>query len=79
MESSAKTRRPLHSIGIIYSSPSLSLWYNLSLIFTCTNGGESNEGSQSLRFLAINAKVGDSISPKQKDRTTTQKIQKNLK
>jgi hypothetical protein len=28
-------------------------WYNLSLIFTCTNGGESNEGSQSLRFWRL--------------------------
>jgi hypothetical protein len=45
--------------------------YNLSLIFTCTNGGESKKGSQKSPFLAINAKGGESISPKQNDRTTT--------
>jgi hypothetical protein len=50
-------------------------WYNLSLIFTYTNGGESKKGSQKSPFLAINAKGGESISPMQKDRTTTlQKI-----
>jgi hypothetical protein len=74
MESSAKTRLPLHSTGIIYPSPSLHItlsnWYNLSLIFTCTDGGESNKGSQSLRFWRLMPKWGESISPKQKDRTT---------
>jgi hypothetical protein len=33
--------------------------------------GESKNGSQKSLFLAINAKGGESISPKQKDRTTT--------
>jgi hypothetical protein len=69
MESSAKTRLPLHSNGIIYPSPSLHNtpnWYNSSLILTCANGGENKKGSQSLRFLAINAKGGESIKPKAK-------------
>ena len=52
-------------------STSLSNWYNLSLIFTCTNGGESLKGLTKSPFLAINAEGGESISPKQKDRTTT--------
>jgi hypothetical protein len=33
--------------------------------------GESKKGSQKTLFLAINAKGGENISPKQKDRTTT--------
>jgi hypothetical protein len=40
-------------------------------MFICTNGGENEEGSQKTPFLAINAKGGETISPKQKDRTTT--------
>jgi hypothetical protein len=40
-------------------------------MFICTNGGENEEGSQKTLFLAINAKGGETISPKQKDRTTT--------
>jgi hypothetical protein len=39
-------------------------------MFTCTNGRESKGLSKST-FLAINAKGGEGISPKQKDRTTT--------
>jgi hypothetical protein len=50
----------LSKIGIIFS-----------LIFTYTNGGESKKGSQKTPFLAINAKGGEILSPKQKDRTTT--------
>jgi len=42
MESSAKTRLPLNSIGIIYPSPSLHTisphWYNLSLIYYLPKG-----------------------------------------
>jgi hypothetical protein len=69
MESSPKTGLPLHSTGIIYSSSlltPLSNWYNISLIFTCTNGGDSKKGSQSLCFLAINAKGMEDIKPKAK-------------
>jgi hypothetical protein len=45
-------------------------WYNLSLLFTCTNWGESKKRALKTPFLAINAKGGESISPKHKDRTT---------
>jgi hypothetical protein len=45
-------------------------WYNLSLIFICTIG-EKVKRALKTPFLAINAKGGESISPKQKDRTTT--------
>jgi hypothetical protein len=58
-------------------SASLSNWYNLSLIFTCTNGGENKWGSQKSLFLAINAKGGEILSPKQKDRTNNFKIFRN--
>jgi hypothetical protein len=54
------------SFTLRHHSTSLSNWYNLSLIFTCTNGGESKRSP----FLAINAKGGEILSPKQKDRTT---------
>jgi hypothetical protein len=73
MESSATTRLPLHSIGIIYPSSSLRIPLQIGIIFTrilFTNGGESKKGSQKSLFLAIHAKGGESISPKQKDRTT---------
>jgi hypothetical protein len=41
--------------------------------------GESNKGSQKTLFLAINAKGGEILIPKQKDRTTTNlKIFKNF-
>jgi hypothetical protein len=33
--------------------------------------GESKKGSQKTPFLPINAKGGEILSPKQKDRTTT--------
>jgi hypothetical protein len=59
------------SFTLRHHSTSFSLWYNLSLIFTCTNGGESKKSSQKTPFLEINAKGGEIISPKQKDRTTT--------
>jgi hypothetical protein len=54
------------SSALRYHSTSLSNWYNLSLIFTCTNGGESKKGSQKSPFLAINSKGGESIKPKSK-------------
>jgi hypothetical protein len=59
------------SFTLRHHSTSLSLWYNISLIFTCTNGRESKKGSQKTSFLAIHAKGGEILSPKQKDRTTT--------
>jgi hypothetical protein len=73
MESSAKTRLPLYSICIIYPSPSLHItlnWYNLHSYYSY-QWGESKKGSQKTPFLAINVKGGEILSPKQKDRTTT--------
>jgi hypothetical protein len=55
---------PVSFILCRYSHRS-SNWYNLSLMFTYTNGGESWGLSKS-PFLAINANGGESISPKQK-------------
>jgi hypothetical protein len=46
----------------------------LGIIFThlfMTKGDESNERALTIPFLAIHAKGGESMSPKQKDRTTT--------
>jgi hypothetical protein len=48
-------------------------WYNPSLIFTCTNGGERNKGSQRLRFWRFMPKREKILSPKQKDCTTNLK------
>jgi hypothetical protein len=68
-----KTRLPLHSTGIFYPSSLLRtpFWYNPSLLFTYTNGEKVLKGLTKSPFLAINAKGGESISPKQKDCTTT--------
>jgi hypothetical protein len=73
---SVRRRQGFHSILSVsftlrHHSTSLSNWYNLSLTFTCTNGGEINGGLSMSPFLAINAKGGESISSKQKDCTTT--------
>jgi hypothetical protein len=59
MESSAKTKLPLHSTGIIYPSPSLHNHSHFGIIFThihLYHWGESKRAPQSLRFLAIHAK-----------------------
>jgi hypothetical protein len=74
MEYSAKTSLPLYTIGIIYPLSvfrHLSNWYNVSLIFLVPMGEKVLKGSQMSPFLAINAKGGENISPKRKDRTTT--------
>jgi hypothetical protein len=74
-----KTRLPLHSIGIIYPSPSLCTALHFGIIFThiyLYHWGESKRALTTL-FLAINAKEGESISSKQKDHTTTP-ISKNF-
>jgi hypothetical protein len=73
MKSSAKTRLPLHSIGIIYPSPSLRTALQFGIIFTyySYHWGESKKGLSNVSVLAINAKGGEKYSPKQKDRTTT--------
>jgi hypothetical protein len=73
MESSAKTRLPLHSIGIIYPSSSLRTALHFGIIFTLITHTIEEKVRRALKnsVLAINAKGGESISPKQKDRTTT--------
>jgi hypothetical protein len=72
MEYSAKTSLPLNSNGIIL--PSLQIWYNFHSYIICQRGEKVVKRAYiSLKypFLAIHAKGGESISPKQKDRTTT--------
>jgi hypothetical protein len=78
MESSAKTRLPLHSIVLStlrrHSVPSL----HIGIIFTHILFAKGRElTKEKYSFLAIHAKGGESISPKQKDRTTTP-ISKNF-
>jgi hypothetical protein len=72
---STRRRQGFHSTlpvsFILRHSTPLFNWYIFSLIFTCTNGGERLKGLTKSPFLAINAKGGESISPKQMDRTTT--------
>jgi hypothetical protein len=56
----------------------LSNWYILHSYFI-HQWGRKLKGSQKTLFLAINAKGGEILSPKQKDRTTTNvKIFKNF-
>jgi hypothetical protein len=76
--SSAKTRLPLHSIELFILRRHSALLSKVGIIFTpilFTKGGESlKKGSyftHKYPFLAIHAKGGESVSPKQKDRTTT--------
>jgi hypothetical protein len=77
MEYLAKTTLPLNSIGIIHSLPVPHCsphWYNLHSYLSVYHWGESEMGlyfSHKYLCLAIHAKGGESISPKQKDRTTT--------
>jgi hypothetical protein len=71
---SAKTSLPLYSIGIIYPLP---VFRHLSkLVYSFTHiylyqWGECIKWLSKSPFLAINAKGGENIRPKQKDRTTT--------
>jgi hypothetical protein len=75
LESSAKTKAftPLHQIT--HPSPSLraslQLWYNLHSYFVRQRRIKRAYILLKYPFLAIHAKGGESISPKQKDRTTT--------
>jgi hypothetical protein len=71
-----KASTPLHQI--IHPSPPLHNVLQFGIIFTLilfTKGGESlKKGlyfTHKYPFLVIHAKGGESISPKQKDRTTT--------
>jgi hypothetical protein len=76
MEYSVKTTLPLNSIGIIYSLPvfrHLSIGIIFHSYIVCQSG-RKYKGSyftHKYPFLAIHAKGGENISPKQKDRTTT--------
>jgi hypothetical protein len=80
MESSAKTRLPLHSIVLFilrrHSASLSNLGIILHFYIIYQRGREFEKGSKD-SFLAINAKGRESISPKQKDRTTTP-ISKNF-
>jgi hypothetical protein len=74
LESSAKTRLPLHSTT--HPSPSLRstlrLWYNPHSYVSFAKGEKIvNIRALMIPFLAIHAKGGENMSPKQKDRTTT--------
>jgi hypothetical protein len=78
MEYSAKTSLPLNSIGIIHSLPVFRRLSKFGIIFThdIFAKGEKIVRNRLIfhskyPFLAIHAKGGESISPKQKDRTTT--------
>jgi hypothetical protein len=76
---SPRRRQGFHSTPLYYLSFAVtphrsSLWYNPSLVYYLPKGREFDKGSyftHKYPFLAIHAKGGESISPKQKDRTTT--------
>jgi hypothetical protein len=71
-------RRRFHSTPSVSStlclySASSPIWYNLHSYIVC-HWGESTKSlyfTHKYPFLAIHAKGGESISPKQKDRITT--------
>jgi hypothetical protein len=77
MEYSTKTSLPLNSIGIILSLPVSRRLSIFGIIFTHVLFAKGEKVVKqgltfhSYPFLAIHAKGGGSISPKQKDRTTT--------
>jgi hypothetical protein len=61
---------PCHSPSLGERAKGLRLWYNLNS-FVFYQRGRKNKRALMIPFLAINAKGGESMSPKQKDRTTT--------
>ena len=74
MEYTAKTTLPLNSIGIIHFTdipPSLHIGIIFHSYIIYQRGRQLIEWALMTPFLAIHAKGGESISPKQKDRTTT--------
>jgi hypothetical protein len=74
MEYSAKARLPLQ---LCRCHLSFALLINSQLVGEKIGPtGENSKGSQDSSFLAINAKGGEIIGPKQKDRTTTPFFQK---
>jgi hypothetical protein len=71
-----RQRLPFHSIKLLILHRRSATLFNFGIIFNLmlfTIGRESKRAYISLKypFLAIHAKRGESISPKQKDRTTT--------
>jgi hypothetical protein len=82
MEYSVNTSLPLYTFGIILPcrySASSPIWYNLYSYFVYHNRREIKKGlyfTHEYPFLAIHAKGEESISPKQKDRTTPPPISK---
>jgi hypothetical protein len=78
MESSAKSKG-FHSTPSNYSSSVVApqrspIWYNLHSYIIYQRGIKFEKGlyfTHKYPFLVIHAKGGESISPKQKDRTTT--------
>jgi hypothetical protein len=75
-----RQRLPLHSIKLLILRRRSEPLSNFGIIFTLmlfTIGRESTRAYISLKypFLAIHAKGGESISTKQKDRTTTTNFQ----
>jgi hypothetical protein len=56
----------------------LHLWYNLHSFVYDQRGRKCLKRALIIPFLAIHAKGGENVSPKQKDRTTTPPIFKNL-
>jgi hypothetical protein len=80
MESSAKTRLPLHSIGIIYPSPSLRTALHFGIIFTLithTIEEKVKRALKRLRFWRLMPK-GERILAQSK-RTAPPPISKFLK
>jgi hypothetical protein len=82
-----RQRLPLHSIKLLTLRRRSTQLSNFGIIFTLmifTIGRESRRAyiSNKYPFLAIHAKGGESISPKQKDHTTTNfqkfELRKNL-
>jgi hypothetical protein len=80
MEFSAKTRLPLHSIGIIYPSPSLRIALHFGIIFThihySYHWGESKRALKT-PFLAINAK-GERVLAQSKRTAPPRQISKKF-
>jgi hypothetical protein len=73
MEYSTKTSLPLYTIGIIYPFAGIPPSLKIGIIFhsyLLVPMGEKVRRALKTPFLAINAKGGESISLKQKDRTT---------
>jgi hypothetical protein len=79
-----KASTPLHRI--IHPSPTLRIALQFGILFTTTlftkRGASLKKGlyfTHKYLFLAIHAKGGESISPKQKDRITTNFKMKSFK